>query len=159
MQRSNNSTLRSKSSMSLSPPNENVTTCQPSMDSPPILGLPVEIRYPIYSYATDQQEWLAPESERIQPLALDRNRFGQRHFHDNSDDALFPRRKAFLITNTSDPHEPQPTCARSTARVNNHLRVELSESLRTSSMPGVSRVRDFDFSHLEHYLSTLEEVR
>lgn len=128
------------------------------MELPPILKLPVELRYQIYTYATDEQQWFAPESERIRPLPLGRNRFGQRHFRDNSDGALFPRHKAFLTTNTSDPNKAQLTCAHPIARVNKQLRVEMSGFLRTSSMPIVSRTRDFDFSHVQHFLSTLEDV-
>lgn len=139
--------------------NENVTACQSSMDLPPILKLPAELRYQVYSYATEEQQWFAPESERIQPLQLGLNRFGQRHFRNNSDGALFPRQKAFLTTNTSDPNKAQLTCAHPIARVNKQLRVEMSGFLRTSSLPIVSRVRDFDFSHVQHFLSTLEDVR
>jgi hypothetical protein len=128
------------------------------MDPPPILKLPVELRYLIYSYASAEKQWFAPESEQIQPLPLGQNRFGQRHFRDNSDGALFQRHKAFLTTNMSDLNKPQLTCAHPIARVNKQLRVELSGFLRTSSMPIVSRVRGFDFSHVQHFLSTLEEV-
>ena len=158
MQRSNNSILHTMSPASLSPRNENVTTCQSAINLPPILKLPVELRYLIYSFATDEQQWFAPASQQIQPLPLGQNRFGQRHFRDNSDAGLFQRHKAFLTTNTSDPLKAQLTCAHPLARVNKQLRVEVSEFLRTSSMPIVARVRDFHFSHVQHFLSTLEEV-
>jgi hypothetical protein len=150
--------LHTMSPASSSPRNKNVTICQHSMDLPPLLRLPVELRYLIYSYATDEQKWFAPESEQVQPLSLGQNRFDQRHFRDNGDGALFQQHKAFLTTNTSDAKKPQLTCAHPTARVNKQLRIELSEFLRTSSMPIVSRVRDFDFSHVHQFLSTLEDV-
>jgi hypothetical protein len=129
------------------------------MDLPPILKLPVELRYLIYSFATDEQQWFTPDSKQIKPFPLGQNRFGQRHFRDNSDAGLFQRHRAFLTTNTSDPNKAQLTCAHPLARVNRSLRVEVSEFLRTSSMPVVARVRDFDFSHVQCFLSTLEEVQ
>lgn len=138
--------------------NKTVTTCQSSMELPPILKLPVELRYQIYTYATDEQQWFAPESERIRPLPLGRNRFGQRHFRDTSNATLSERHKAFLTTNTSDLHKARLTCAHPIARVNKQLRLEMSDFLRTSSMPIVTRVRDFDFSHVQHFLSTSEEA-
>lgn len=159
MQRSTASAVDTMSPVSLSPQNKTkITTCQPSMDLPPILKLPVELRYMIYSYATDEQQWFAPESEQSQPLPLGQNRFGRRHFRDNSNGALFPRHKAFLTSNRSDPDKAQLTCIHPLARANKQLCIELSEFPRTSSMPIVSRVRDFDFSHVQHFLSTLEEV-
>lgn len=128
------------------------------MDLPPMLKLPVELRYLIYLYATDEQQWFAPDSKLLEPLTLGQNRFGQRHFRDTNDRTLFHRQRAFLTTNTSDSHKAQLTCAHPLARVNKQLRLELSEFLRTSSMPIVSRARDFDFSHVQHFLSTLEVV-
>lgn len=136
---------------------ENVTTCLPSTDLPPILKLTVELRYLIYSYFTDEQQWFAPDSKLLDPLPLGQNRFGQRHFRDTINRALFHRHRAFLTTNKSDSHKAQLMCAHSLARVNKQLRLEFSEFLRTS-MPIVSRMRDFDFSHVQHFLSTLEVV-
>ena len=127
-------------------------------DLPPILELPVELRYLIYFYATDEQQWFAPESKLLEPLPLGQNRFGQRHFRDTSNRTLFHRHRAFLTTNASDPHQAQLTCAHPLARVNKQFRIESSEFLRTSAMPIVSRVRDLDFSHVRHFLSTLEVV-
>ena len=158
MQESNAFPLHDMNLTSADTQNESVTIATTAMDLPAILKLPVELRYLIYSYATGEQQWFAPESEQVQPLPLGQNRFGQRHFRDNNDGALFQRHKAFLTTNTSDPHKAQLTCAHPIARVNKQLRVELSEFLRTSSVPVVSRVRDLDFSHVQHFLSTLKEV-
>ena len=142
--------------MSASPRIESTAIAVSAMDTPLILKLPVELRYLIYSYATDEQQWFAQDPKLLEPLPLGQNRFGQRHFRDSSNRALFHRQRAFLTSNTSDRNKAQLTCAHPLARVNKQFRIELSDFLRTSSMPIVARVRDFDFSHVQHFLSTLE---
>jgi len=128
------------------------------MDLPPLLKLPVELRHLIYSYAIDEQQWFAPDSKQIETLPLGQNRYGQRHFRENRNGTLVQRQKAFLTTNTSDPNKAQLTCAHPVSRVNKQFRVEVSEFLRTLSMPIATKVRDFNFSHVQHFLFNLGGV-
>jgi hypothetical protein len=62
------------------------------------------------------------------------------------------------MPNTSDTHKPQLTCVHPLSEVNKQIRLELFECLGTSSLPIVTRVLDFDFLHVQRFLSTLDKL-
>jgi hypothetical protein len=137
-------------------------------DIPPILRLPVELRTIIYDYATIQQEWLpvdlASATHHIPSETL-------AYFLECAKDPrrkvifkgllkdLTPQQRGFLTTQRSDFDAPQLTSSHPLSRVNKQVYAEFSEFLRTSSMPVVATVRNLDFSHVIHFLSTLEKLR
>jgi hypothetical protein len=122
---------------------DGATTSETANDIPPMMRLPIELRNLIYEYATTRPEWLPPYQENFTPRPLK---------------DLPPQPQAFLMPNSSDFNAPW-LMYHPLSRVNKQLRAELSTFIHTTSMPVVARVHNLDFSHVIHFLSTLEEDR
>lgn len=56
-------------------------------------------------------------------------------------------------------HEAHLICAHPLSCSNKQLRAEFSHFLCTAAIPLVTRVRNFDFQHVTHFLLTLEEAQ
>lgn len=145
--------LHTMSLTNATPQDESAT---PAKNISPFLRLPVELRYIIYSFATDEPEWFTPDPKEAALLSMNANYDPRRRFARRPhNQRLFQQQRAFL---TTDSHEPQLTCAHPLSRANRQLRAESSTFLRTASIPVVSRVRDLNFAHVQRFLSALEEV-
>jgi len=126
------------------PQDESVTKSAPAMDTPPILRLPVTLRQKIYHYATERERWpdRNPDGRRCSRLAV-----------------LEPQRRALLTSDRTNLDRPQLIYSHPLSQVSKRVRTEFSDWICTAStIPVVSVVRDLDFSHVQHFLSTLEEA-
>jgi hypothetical protein len=122
-----------------------------SRQASPFLNLPLELRISIYSHALIDHQPEIPCVVKGSTVVLRGT---------ESVSAYTQRPKAFRVENcSSDVDGPALVCPLALSQVNRQIRSEFSDYLRTAPVDIVSRIRNFNWSHLMCFIRSLPDWR
>lgn len=115
------------------------------------LNLPLELRISIYSHTLIEHQPEIPRVVKGSTVVWHGKQGGP---------AYTQRPRAFLGEKLSSNFDgPTLVCPLALSQVNRQIRTEFSDYLRTAPVDIVSRIRNFDWSHLIHLIQSLPDWR